>query len=139
MHTMIMLASLTTIETMEVTKVDCTSIKQGAICFGKTRWQCKWKKQECASIQNPKSLNIRYVLSILRHLQLRWYGQEIYNGTLVTIMHQQFKWIWQMTPFVIIVSLFNVHSPNFLWTFWQNFAQKLSIACIFVYYIQNMY
>jgi hypothetical protein len=34
---MIMLTSLTTIEAMEVAKVDCTSIKQEAICFGKTR------------------------------------------------------------------------------------------------------
>jgi hypothetical protein len=37
MHTMIMLASLTTIEAMEVAKVDCNSIEQGAICFGKMR------------------------------------------------------------------------------------------------------
>ncbi len=139
MHTMIMLANLTTIEAMEVVKMDCNSMEHKAIFFLKNKMTMQMEEARVRLNTKPKSLNIRYVLSILRHLQLRWYGQEIYNGTLVTIMHQQFKWIWQMTHFVIIFSLFNVHIPNFLWTFWQNFAQKLSIACIFVYYIQNMY
>jgi hypothetical protein len=42
-----------------------------------------------------------------------------------------------MAPFLLIVSLYKVHTPNFLWDFWQNFAQKKNFACIFVYYIQN--